>query len=136
MDLKAMYLLVWETLAELLRTVEAVGVWPDRLAEGFILLVPKGGGAEALKLHPLSVLSTVYRLWAGLRLGDAMRWQEDWFPEEAYRFRTGRSATDVAARLQTLLQLARATGRSLAGYGPDDKKCFHLMPQGIALRLA
>ena len=93
-------------MAELRQTVEAVGVWPDRLAEGFISLVPKGEGAEALKLRPLSVLSTVYRLWAGLRLGDAMRWQEDLIHEEAYGLRTGRSATDAAALLQTLLELA------------------------------
>ena len=52
-DLKAMHLLVLELPAELLRTVEAVGVWPDCLAEGFISPVPKGEGVEALKLRPL-----------------------------------------------------------------------------------
>ena len=59
----------------------------------------KGEGAEALKLRPLSVLSTVYRLWAGLCLGDAMLWQESWIHAEAYGLRTGRSAEDAAALL-------------------------------------
>ena len=104
--------------------------------EGFISLVPTGEGVEALKLRPLSLLSTVYRLLAGLRLGDAMRWQESWIHDEAYRFRTGRSAEDAAALLQTLLELARATGRSLSGNGLDYKKCFDLVPQRIVLRLA
>ena len=135
-DLKAMHLKVWDLPAELLGRVEELGVWPDRLAEGFISLVPKGEGAEALKLRPLSVLSTVYRLWAGLRLRDAMRWQESWIHAEAYGFRTGRSAEDAAAVLLTLLELARATGRSLSGNGLDYKKCFDLVPQRIALRLA
>ena len=113
-----------------------MGVWPDRLAEGFISLVPKGEGAEALQLRPLSVLPTIYRLWAGLRLGDAMKWQEKWIHKEAYGFRTGRSATDAAALLQTLLELARITGLRVTGYGLDYKKCFDLVPQRIALRLA
>ena len=99
-------------------------------------MVPKGEGAEALKLRPLSVLPTVYRLWAGLRLGDAMKWQESWIHAEAYGFRTGRSAADAAALLQALLELARATGRSMSGAGLDYKKCFDLVPQRIALRLA
>ena len=135
-DLKAMHLKVWDLPAELLGRVEELGVWPDRLAEGFISLVPKGEGAEALKLCPLSVPSTVYRLWAGLRLRDAMRWQESRIHAEAYGFRTGRSAEDAVALLQTLLELARATGRSLSGNGLDYKKCFDLVPQRIALRLA
>ena len=109
--------------------MEELGVWPDRLAVGFISLVPKGEGADALKHRPLSVLPTVYRLWAGLRLGDAMKWQESWIHAEAYGFRTGRSAEDAAALLQTLLELARATGRSLSGTGLDYKKCFDLVPQ-------
>ncbi len=89
-----------------------------------------------MKLRPLSVLSTVYLMWAGLRLGDAMKWQESWIHAEAYGFRTGRSAEDAAALLWTLLELARATGRSLSGTGLDYKKCFDLVPQRIVLRLA
>ena len=91
-DLKVMQVKVQDLPADLLGRVEELGVWPDRPAEGFILLVPKGEGAGALKLRPLSVLPTVYRLWAGLRLGDAMRWQESWIHAEAYGFRTGWSA--------------------------------------------
>ena len=41
-DLKVMHLKIWDLLAELLGCVEELGVWPDRLAEGFFALVPKG----------------------------------------------------------------------------------------------
>ena len=53
---------LWSLLAELLRLVEKVGIWPRRLAEGFIALVSKGQGAGPLQLRPLSALSVVYRL--------------------------------------------------------------------------
>ena len=65
-----------------------------------------------------------------------MKWQQSWMHAEAYGFRTGRSAEDAAALLQALLELARATGRSMSGAGLDYKKCFDLVPQRIALRLA
>ena len=65
-----------------------------------------------------------------------MKSQESWIHAEAYGFRTGRSAEDAAALLQALLELARATGRSMSGAGLDYKKCFDLVPQRIALRLA
>ena len=128
-DLVHMQPRLWNLLAELLRLVEEVGVWPSRLPEGFIALVPKGEGAGPLQLRPLLVLSVVYRLWAGIRLADAMRWQEGWIHPEAYGFRTGRGAMDAASLLQVLVELVGAGGlRSLSGFGLDYKKCFDPMP--------
>ena len=66
-----------DKLVELLRTVEKTGLWLERTAEGFTSLVPKGeGGGDPMKLRPLTVLSQVYRIWAGLCMEDAMAWQE------------------------------------------------------------
>ena len=67
-DLKVMQPQMWDMLAAILRLVEQTGVWPARLAEGFIALVPKGEGGDPLQLRPLSALSVIYRLWAGVRL--------------------------------------------------------------------
>ena len=65
----------WDKLADLLRAVEATGKWPDRVAEGFTSLVPKGeGGGDPMKLRPLTVLSQIYQIWAGVRMEDAMKW--------------------------------------------------------------
>ena len=45
-------------------------------APGFTSLVPKGeGGGDPMNLRPLTVLSQVYRIWAGLRMEDAKAWQ-------------------------------------------------------------
>ena len=69
----------WDKLAELLGTVGKTGIWPERIAEGFTLLVPKGeGGGDPMKMRPLTVLSQVYGIWARLRMEDALAWQEQW----------------------------------------------------------
>ena len=67
----------WDALAELLRVVERIGTWPQHIAEGFTSLVPKGEGeGDPMKLRPLTVLSQIYRIWAGVRMEDALQWQE------------------------------------------------------------
>ena len=69
-------LLGW--LADLLREVERLGKWPARLAEGYKALIPKEGPPGPMNTRPLTVVSMVYRLWAGVRLADAIVWQESW----------------------------------------------------------
>ena len=84
-------------LGDLLREVERLGRWPARLAEGYPTLVPKEGLPGPLNTRPLTVLSMVYRLWAGMRLADAIAWQESWAHPAAFGFRPARSALDGAA---------------------------------------
>ena len=82
----------WDKLTELLRTVEKTGVWPERIAEGFTSLVPKGdGGRDPMKLRPLTVLSQVYGIWARLRMEDTLAWQEQRAHEESHAFCPHRS---------------------------------------------
>ena len=88
-------LLGW--VADLLREVERLGKWPARMAEGYTALIPKEGPPGPLQTRPLSVLSMVYRLWAGVRLVDAIEWQESWAQPAAFGFRPVRSAMGGAA---------------------------------------
>ena len=124
----------WDALAELLRMVERTGQWPDRVAEGFTSLVPKGeGGGDPMKLRPLTVLSQIYRIWAGVRMEDALQWQEQWIHPEAYGFRPHRGAIDAATVLTLLVELAQALKTPLVGAGTDYTKCFDLIPQAISM---
>ena len=84
-------------LVDLLREVERLGKWPTRLAEGYTALIPKEGPPGPLNTRPLTVLSMVYRLWAGVRLADAIAWQESWAHPAAFGFRPAWSALDGAA---------------------------------------
>ena len=127
-------LLGW--LADLLREVERLGKWPARLAEGYTALIPKEGPPGPLNTRPLIVLSMVYRLWAGVRLVDAIAWQESWAHPAAFGFRFARSALDGAAVTQVLLELCRLRGLAVAGMSIDYVKCFDLIPKAVVPALA
>ena len=134
--LKRLPMTFWDALAELLRMVERTGCWPDRVAEGFTSLVPKGEGAgDPMKLRPLTVLSQIYRIWAGVRMEDALQWQEQWVHPEAYGFRPHKGAIDAATVLTLLIELAQALKVPLVGVGTDYTKCFDLIPQLISMAI-
>ena len=58
--LKRLPMAFWDVPAEVLRTVEVIGVRPDKVADSFTSLVPKGEEAgHPIKLHPLTVLSQI-----------------------------------------------------------------------------
>ena len=123
-------------LADLLREVELRGKWPARLAEGYTALVPKEGPPGPLNTRPLNVLSMVYRLWARLRLVDAIAWQEAWAHPAAFRLRPARIAPDEAAVTHVLLERFRLRGWAVAGMSIDYVKCFDVIPQAVVLALA
>ena len=61
-------------LADLLAVVEATGKWPHIVARVYVSLIPKGEGMLPMQQRPLSVLSQLYRVWAGIRLEECMVW--------------------------------------------------------------
>ena len=135
-DLRALPDWVLHWLAQLLALIEEVGQWPALLAQGYTSLIPKPGEEGPLGTRPLTVLSMVYRLWAGARLWEVMWWQEAWVQPRAYGFRLARGAVDAATVTQVLLELARLKGWRLEGLSLDYVKCFDLIPQAVVLRIA
>ena len=127
-------LLNW--LAELLTVIEQTGRWPRILARGFISLIPKGEGMLLMQQRPLSVLSQIYRVWAGVRLEECMTWQETWIHPQAYGFRKKRGATDAAGMVSLLIELYHVMQTTLMGFGLDYVKCFDLIPQQVVLLVA
>ena len=127
-------LLGW--LADLLPAVEQTGKLPARLAEGYTALIPNEGPPGPLNTRPLTVLSMVHRLWAGVHLVDAIAWQEAWARLAAFRFRPARSALDGAAVTQVLLELCHLRGWAVAGISIDYNNGFDLILQAIVLALA
>ena len=97
---------------------------------------PQGGPPGPLNTRPLTGLSMVYRLWAGVRMVDAIAWQDSYAHPAAFGFRPARSALDGAAVTQVLLELCRLRGWAVAGMSLDYVKCFDLIPQAVVLALA
>ena len=131
-ELRMVPIAILDMLATLLEKVEQTGVWPMQLATGFITLVPKGEGAHPLKLRPLLVLSLIYRAWGGIRVAEAMIWQEKWIHPLAHAHRRKCSTTDAAMLIATMIELARLVAKTIAGAGTDYAKCFDLVPQEIS----
>ena len=78
----------------------------------------------------------VYRLWAGVRLADAIAWRESWAHPAACGVRHARSALHAAAVTPVLLELCRPQGWAVAGMSIDYVQCFNLIPQVVVLALA
>ena len=77
----------------------------------------------------------VYRLWAGVRLADAIAWQESWAHPAAFGFRQARGALDGAGVTQVLLEMCHLRGWAVVGMSINYVKCFDLIPQAVALAL-
>ena len=67
-----------------LNEIERQGVWPESLERALVSLISKGEGDEPADLRPISVMSTIYRLWAAIRLQDVMVWPETWTPTPSW----------------------------------------------------
>ena len=78
---------LFDMVAQLLMHIESIGLWPRVLARGFVSLIPKGEGMLLMQQRALSVLSQLYRVWAGVRLQECMIWQEKGVHPHAYGFR-------------------------------------------------
>ena len=53
----------YDELARILAKVEDVGVWPERLLDAYIAIIPKtNSNTTPLGQRPLSVLPVVYRI--------------------------------------------------------------------------
>ena len=61
------------------------------------------------------VLSMVYTLWVGVRLADAIAWQEPWAHPAAFGFRPSTSALDGAVVTQVILELCGLREWAVAG---------------------
>ena len=127
-DLRSLHYRPLGWLADLLCELERCGKWPAHLAEGYTALIPKEGPPGPLNTHPLTVLSMVYQLSAGVRLVDAIAWLESWAHPEAFGFRPARSALDGAAVTQVFLELCLLRGWAVAGMSIDYVKGFDLIP--------
>ena len=120
-------------LAKLLQLVEDEGNCPGSSPR---VTHPKPGEEGHLGTRLLTVMSLVFRLWAGSRLQDVPLWQEAWAHLEAYGSGAWRGVIGGAGVTAILLELALLKGWTLAGVSVDCFKCFDIMPQAVVVRVA
>eukprot|EP01064_Diplonema_japonicum_P000874 TRINITY_DN1058_c1_g1_i11.p1 TRINITY_DN1058_c1_g1~~TRINITY_DN1058_c1_g1_i11.p1 ORF type:complete len:903 (+),score=136.99 TRINITY_DN1058_c1_g1_i11:2748-5456(+) len=121
--------------ADLFNLVERTGQWPEQITTALVTLTPKGEGSAPLNHRPITVTSTIYRLWASARLKQVLGWQERWITPNQHGFRPKHSTTSALMELCTKLELALVEGEPLQGIALDFSKCFDMVPQRLSLDL-
>ena len=84
-ELKVLPVSWYHELARILTKVEDLGVWPDGLLDAHSAMIPKtDGDATPLGQWPLSVLPTVFRVWASARMVQLGDWFRSWVPDSVF----------------------------------------------------
>ena len=135
-ELRALPDLFLGHLATLLTCVEEHGHWPPALCQAWITLIPKGTSPSPLEQRPISVASSVYRLWAATRLRYAVQWQEGWIHPSQHGFRPRHSAVDAFYAMALTIEEALLSNKPLTGALLDYAKCFDRLPHAVLLSLA
>eukprot|EP00660_Eupelagonema_oceanica_P019456 gene19456-biopygen3601 len=134
-ELKKLPVPLLELLAGLFNVIEKTGAWPAALQRSLITLIPKGEGAEPLRMRPISVMSSVYRLWAGVRLRGMIAWQEKWAAKGQRGYRPGQGVEDVYWEIALRMEEAVLKGLPFGGLPYDSEKAFDRIPQQILMTL-
>ena len=124
---------VFDSLASLLQCIEDTGIWPSAPIAGFTTLIPKEGASvdNPGDLRPLTVLSSIYRVWARLRAQQlAKDWQEAWAHPGLWGGRLNRGAEAVFLAVRTDLELC-PTDQQVAGLSFDLSKAFDRVPREL-----
>ena len=117
-----------ELLSLFFKAVETKGQWPARFNLALVAMLHKGGTSELDDFRPIVLLSTVYRLWAGLR----SRVLRSWLSANGLLPPTnGRGADTQAYELSLRLALARLSGVTVSGLAIDWSKCYDRLPLSV-----
>ena len=135
-ELYRLPLCLLDAFAQVFNLVETQGVWPEALLTALVTLTPKGDSKKPLEHRPITVTSSVYRLWACARLESIQRWQATWIMPSQHGFRPGHCPDDVLFDLFTQMEDALLGGEPLYGLALDFAKCFDRVPQTLTLDLA
>ena len=128
---------VYDELCSLLRTVERIGKWPSALISGFTTLIPKSADpvCSPTDLRPITVLSSIYRVWARIRARQlGKHWQDGWAHDGMFGGRQGRGCEPLL--FQVALDLEGASDDTLVGgLSFDLAKAFDRVPRELLGRI-
>ena len=131
--------MLFEDVAMILNKIEKLGEWPQDLLSSYTSLIPKDEHADdvsATDFRPITVLSTIYRLYAKARFIALLQWQESLVSEAVFGCRKGKSAETLAVQIALDLESKGFTNfQYVAGVSYDCRKAFDLVPIEIALEI-
>ena len=124
-------------LVQMLDTIESNARWPKTLAKGVVAFIPKDPDnpqPKADEFRPITILSTLYRLWSAFRHSElADQWFPHWRHTSSYGGKKSRSADQLALDVCMQIEKAIQDGKFAAGLSFDLQKCFDTVPYMLAL---
>ena len=89
--------------------------WHDAHLQGYLAFIGKGQGDGPMDQRPLTILTIIYRVWAGTRLTEASDWIAKWIHPRCAATE-GKTAEDIwanlAQKLNAILKEGAPTGDS------------------------
>jgi len=111
---------IFEYLADILNAIEGGAPWPSQMIDAYMVLVPKdGSNGDPLTFRPITVLSTVYRVWAGFRFRSIREWHTKW-----ERGSTFQGTEEVYWNALLEFEVAGISGRDAFLSTFDFQKCY------------
>ena len=86
--------------------------------------------------RPITVLPTLYRLWAKIQTKKVLQSILPWLPQELYGSVPGKSAQEMTLDLQASIEYAVATGSTLTGLSLDLSKAYNTIDRNVLQILA
>lgn len=125
-------------LAAIYNLIEATGQWPSCLTKGMVAFLPKTNdpNPQATDFRPLTILSSIYRLWASIRHDNLCEhWLPHWKSEQAFGLKQAHAADALAYQTCIYMSEASRDGVYAAGLSYDFAKCFDTVPVDLALHI-
>ena len=126
-----------QMLAELFNSITSTGTWPQALLPSFVALLAKVPHPKSPKdARPITVLTTLYRIWGKLMGVKIMQAILPFLSPDLFGSVPGRSANDAAWELQSSLEEAFATQSEVVGVSLDLSKAYNTIPREVVAALA
>ena len=136
-ELKAMPHNLQLMLLSLLNHITCTGKWPDKLYDATVALLAKiAQPASAKDARPITVLATLYRVWARCIAAKIYSHLLPFLPPELYGSIPGKSAMDLAWILQNEVETALHTNQHVAGFSLDLSKAYNTISRHAVRVLA
>ena len=102
---------------------------PPHLLIASVSVLAKVAMPESIgQSRPITVFSTIYRIWSSVAARQILRHWGNIFPRSVMGSMPGRSARDLSYQQQHVIERALLEGRALYGLSLDIIKCFNCIP--------
>ena len=121
----------------LLNLVTETGRWPESQLTAYVSLLGKvPEPTTPADARPITVLGTLYRVWANIMARKMIQHMMPWLPKTLHGSIPGRSAEDLAVDIQTCIEDATLQNKLLAGCSLDLSKAYNTIPRPLIWMLA